>query len=411
MKKNNLNKKFEIKIVTQGCFPDFTAVGELLYELALKLKKDYGIDVTILTTQPGVILKNKLPSTEMVDGVKIRRFSTTKFNKNKLTGKIFNSWIFFFKILIHSLFSKKTDCYIFSTSPPLAPFIGAVLKILKKQKYIYKVDDIYPEIAWKLGYIKKNGSAHAIWNYLTHIAYKYADKVIVLSEDMEKEIIKQFPVLKEKNIKIIPHWADEEKIKPVLSSENYMVDKLNLRNKFIVEYSGNIGRVHEFKTFINAAEKLREEKDIVFLFIGDGGKKPEVENMVNQKNLDNVIFLPYRTRSELSYSLSIGHVHLVSLGHGFESLSAPSKLYGILAVSKPYIYLGNYNYLSKLIKEYHCGYDIRTGDHDNLVNVIKELKNSIETLEKMGENSRKLFEEEFTLKKNCKKYYETIVAT
>ncbi len=403
-----MGKNLKLKIITQGFYPDITATGELLYELACKLKTKYSIDISVLTAQPGFVIREKLPDRECINGIDIHRVLTTGFDKNSLMGKVFNSWIFFIKALIYSFFSAKADHYLIPTSPPLAPLIGAVLRIFKNREYSYLMHDVYPEIAWRLGYIKKDGLICRIWYYLTGISLKYAHRIIVLSQDMKAGISRQFPDLESDRIVIIHNWADEEVIKPVSFKDNYMPDKFNLRNKFIVEYSGNTGRVHEFKTFIQAADELKENKDIVFLFIGDGGKKQEIESLVRKYNLDNVMFLPYQNRSDLSYSLSMANVHLLSLEEGYEQLSAPSKLYGILAVGKPFIYAGNDNYISALVRKYQCGYDIKKGEYKKLSEIIKELRSSPEKQYQMGKNSRKLFEEAFTLEKISSMYYKTI---
>ncbi len=398
----------KLKIITQGFYPDITATGELLYELARKLADKYAMEISVLTAQPGFVLKKNLPACENIHGIKVHRVFTSRFDKNSFVGKVLNSWIFFITAFFYSLFSKKPDYYLIPTSPPLAPLIGTVLKLLKGQKYIYLMHDIYPEIAWKLGYIKKKGIICRIWNKLTRLSLEYADKIVFLSEDMKDKTKKLFPELKELQLVIIPNWADESVIKPVNLEENYMLDKFNLRNKFIVEYSGNIGRVHEFRTFIQAANELKDDLSIIFLFIGDGGKKQELQGLVSEYRLDNVLFLPYQNRFELAYSLGMGNVHLLSLEEGYEHLSAPSKLYGILASGKPFVYAGNDNYISRLAQDSGCGYSIKKGEFEKLAKILKELKSFPEKQEQMGKNSREVFEKAFNLEKISNQYYEIL---
>ena len=96
---------------------------------------------------------------------------------------------------------------------------------------------------------------------------------------------------------------------------NYLKKKWGLERKFVVLYSGNIGYLHEFDTIILAAEDIQNKgyKDIIFVFIGEGIKKEYIENMVEEKGLNNILFFPYQPREMLTYSLGIADVSLVRL--------------------------------------------------------------------------------------------------
>ncbi|HSA07525.1 MAG TPA: glycosyltransferase family 4 protein [Candidatus Gastranaerophilales bacterium] len=401
--------KTKLNVISQVYYPDIAATGELLHELLSSLSQKYNYEITVLTAQPNFAVKNKRPAKEIIDGIKIKRLFTTGFNKNSFIGKVLNSWLFFFNALINSLFLSKADYCLIVTFPPLAPLIGTINRFLRNQKYIYLMHDVYPEIAWKLGYIKKDGIICKIWHYLTGISLKYANKIIVLSEDMKTGVLKRFPDIKNKEIAIMHNWANEELLKVIPKQNNHLIDKFGLKDKFIVEYSGNIGRIHEFNTIIEAARLLQEEKDILFLFIGEGGKKTEVEKLVKKHQLQNFKFLPFQKKEILEYSLGLGDVHLITLDAGYEELSAPSKLYGILAAAKPVIFVGSAEiYITGLIENANCGKNIKKGDYEALKNLILELKSSREKLLEMSFSSRKLFEENFTFSIICKKYHELL---
>ena len=407
-----MDKNKHIKIITQVFYPDVVATGELLYDLAVKLKNKYGINVSVLTAQPNFTVKEKQKKHEEINGIKIERVSTTSFDKNSYLGKVLNSWIYCMKVFFSCLFSRKTDLYLIVTSPPLAPLIGAFMKIFKGQNYIYLMYDVYPEIAWKLGYIKKDGIICKIWQFLTDFSLIHAQKIIVLSDNMKNGILKRFSGVKEEKIIVIHNWANEEIVQVINYEENYLIEQLNLKDKFIVEYSGNIGRVHEFNTMLETAKLLENQEDVLFLIIGDGGLKTKVKTLADEYNLKNILFLPFQERTKLSYSLALASLHLLSVNEGYEELVAPSKLYGILASGKPAIFVGKKDYyITNMLVANNCGVNVEIGESEKLKNVILEFKNNPEKRKEFSTNSRKLFEKNYTLDIISEQYNEIFNAS
>lgn len=400
-------KKIKIGILSQSFYPDIVATGELLYELAVKLARMDNILVNVITAQPSFVKKERLKKEEVCNGVKIKRLNISCFNKNELTGKILNSGSFFFNALFTIIFARKVDWLLIPTSPPLLPLVGTYAKFLRGQKYIYLMHDAYPEIAARLDYIKKNGFIYKVWDILSRISLKYADRIIVLSDDMKEGLLNWVKDLDEKRISVIHNWANEETVKIIPREENHFLDKFGIRDKFIVEYSGNMGRIHEFDTLLHAAKALKDQEDILFLFIGEGGKKPAIKKVVEDDELTNVSILPYQERDNLAYSLGMGDIHILTLQEGYRYLAAPSKLYGILAAGKPIIFIGEKKcYISKILENKECGYHVDIDDFEALKNLIIQLKNDKHAMVKLGNNSRKLFEDKYTLDKIANLYIE-----
>jgi len=404
-----VREKIKVKILSQSFYPDIVATGELLFELAQKLVNDHNIDVSVATAQPSFVKKERQPIRETIKGIKIKRLEIFTFDKNKFIGKVLNSWSFFFHIMIYITMSKKADWLLIPTSPPLLPLIGTYAKLLKKQKYIYLMHDVYPEIAARLGYIKQGGIIYKIWDFLSKVSLKHADKIIVLSDNMKEGLIDWVKDIDQDKISIIHNWANEETIKVIPKEKNHFIKQYGLEDKFVIEYSGNIGRIHEFSTIIESAREFKDHKDIVFLFIGHGGQKPQIEKLVDKYELNNVRFLPYQDRQDLAYSLGMADIHVVSLLDGYRFFAAPSKLYGILASGKPVLFVGNSKcYIVDLIEKNKCGFHIHIGDYESLRDKITILKDSKEKCFELGYNSRKIFEGNYTLEKISNIYAEIL---
>jgi len=142
----------------------------------------------------------------------------------------------------------------------------------------------------------------------------------------------------------------------VLPGANALRREWGLDGRFVVGYSGNLGRAHEFATFFGAAERLCGRQDVVFLFIAAGAQREQVDEEVGRRGLGNVLFKPYQPWERLHESLSAADVHLVSLNAALEGLIVPSKFYGIAAAGRPTLFVGNTDgEIARLLREGDCG--------------------------------------------------------
>jgi glycosyltransferase involved in cell wall biosynthesis len=152
-------------------------------------------------------------------------------------------------------------------------------------------------------------------------------------------------------------------------------------------YSGNMGQAHDLATLIEAARRLRERRDLRFLFIGEGVKRHLVEAAARE--LPNISLAPYQFRTLLSQSLSAGDVHLVSLSAGLAGLSEPSKLYGIMAAGRPTVFVGPAeSEAACTIRRERAGFAISAGDVSGLVTSLLELAQNPELRREMGSAAR-----------------------
>lgn len=193
------------------------------------------------------------------------------------------------------------------------------------------------------------------------------------------------------------------------SEENPLRREWGLEGKFVVGYSGNLGRAHEFETIIDAAEKLNNDKEIVFLFVGSGAQVELVKQEGRIRKLGNLMFKPYQPREMLNQSLGLPDVHLVVLRPEMEGLIVPSKFYGIAAAGKPTLFIGNTKgEIAEIIKKHDAGLSIVPGDSDTLATSIRLLRKDPDKLGKMGTNARKAYDAEFDMDMSLEKWEETL---
>ncbi|MCX5889627.1 MAG: glycosyltransferase family 4 protein [Deltaproteobacteria bacterium] len=165
---------------------------------------------------------------------------------------------------------------------------------------------------------------------------------------------------------------------------------------FVVMYSGNMGVGHRFESILEAARRLRHDRKIILVFIGDGAKKSQIEAFRQHYALERFMLLPYQPKERLRETLAAGDVHLISLDARVQGLIVPSKLAGILAVGRPVIFVGEANSsVAAAILKGSCGFVVPEGAPERLKEMISALASDPELRRKMGKKARRLFEREY----------------
>jgi len=173
-------------------------------------------------------------------------------------------------------------------------------------------------------------------------------------------------------VRVIPNWADGDGIRPIPPETNAFRREHGLEGKRVVLYSGNMGRAHELDTVLAAARQLRDRSELVFLFIGDGARRAQVEAAARE--LPSIRLLPYQPRARLAESLSSGDVHLITQDAGTVGLIEPSKLYGVMAAGRPAVFIGpSATEAARTIIAEHMGEVVENGDVDAAVAAIVKL--------------------------------------
>jgi colanic acid biosynthesis glycosyl transferase WcaI len=165
-------------------------------------------------------------------------------------------------------------------------------------------------------------------------------------------------------VHVIPNWVDDAEISPLPPSDNPLRRQWELEDKFVVGYSGNLGRPHEFNTILAASILLKDHPRIIFLCIGGGHSFDSLARSVEKFGLRRLFrFFPYQNQSLLKYSLGVADVHWISLKPQLEGLILPSKFYGIAAAGRPIIAItAKDGEIAELIEQHACGIIIAPGD-------------------------------------------------
>jgi glycosyltransferase involved in cell wall biosynthesis len=378
-------------------WPDHSATSQILSQLAFHLAES-GRHIHVITSQqiydnPGA----RLAAQETLHRVTIHRISGTHFGRSALLSRGIDYLSFYWgawRMLMAML--ERDDTLVAMTDPPLLSIPGSYAVRRKGAHLVNWLQDIYPEIAVELDVPLIKGLLNRLLRHARNVSLRSADVNVVLGERMA-EAVARLGVPSDR-IRIVPNWSDDERITPINPGRNPLRAKWHLEGKFVVGYSGNLGRAHEFETLLAASQQLKNDPRIVFLVIGSGHRNAELARRVNSCGLaDNYLFMPYQVDDVLKYSLSVPDVHWISLRAKLEGLIVPSKIYGIAAAGRPIVAITAKNgEIAQLVSTYNCGIVVEPGNSDALAKAIARLSNNAEETASMGRRARAMLEARFT---------------
>ena len=389
------NTPVKIVFINRFFSPDHSATSQLLTDLTFHLAS-CGHDIVVITSRQRYDEPTaELPAMEIVQDVRVERIWTTRFGRGSLFGRAFDYITFYISTgwrLLTSL--KPGDIVVAKTDPPLLSVLVSSIVYLRRAKQINWIQDLFPEVALALKVRGINRWTFGLLRRLRNVSLKTAKMNIVLSSGMANCLHEE--KIHQDRIRIVHNWADGETLS--LDGENGgdFRKAWDLDEKFVVGYSGNFGRVHEFTTILEAAKLLINQERVVFLFIGGGAQWEWVKSEKEIHKLNNVLLKPYQPRNLLGKSLSAADVHMVSLQPEVEGYVVPSKFYGVAAVGRPVIYIGNANgEIGQILTEARCGIVVVPGEGKTLADTIMELANDGDKRKTMGKNAQMIFKKRY----------------
>jgi colanic acid biosynthesis glycosyl transferase WcaI len=385
--------------------PDHSATSQILSDLAFDLA-GAGREVHLVTSrQIYDDPKAALPEHETIDGVEVHRVASTGFGRTALIGRSID-YVSFYRSVRRCLddLVRPGDIVIAKTDPPLVSVVAGPVVRRNGARLVNWLQDIYPETAVELGVPFMRGPVAASLAALRNATLREAAATVVVGDLMARKV--EALGAPAGRIHVIANWCNDEDIRRVAPADNPLRQEWNLADKFVLGYSGNLGRAHEFATVLAAAERLRGEPRVAFLMIGGGKRFAELSAAAQARGLAGAFrFLPYQARTLLSYSLGAADVHWVSLDPRLEGLMVPSKFYGIAAAAKPIVVIGDPNgELAQLVQRNDCGFAIAPGDSETLTATLRQLLKTPQTVSEMGARARHMLDAHFTRKQGLARW-------
>jgi colanic acid biosynthesis glycosyl transferase WcaI len=379
-----------IIFVNRYFFPDQSATSRMLTDLAFRLAEK-GLCVAVVTSRQ--LYENPraaLPPHEVANGVSIHRVSTAVRGRARLAGRALDYLSFHVAAGLALLkLLRRGDVVVAKTDPPLVSIVVSHAARLRGAVLVNWLQDLFPEVASVLTPNLIPKSLESQLAAARNRSLRRAAMNVVLGEGMRDRVVSAG--IDPTRVRIVPNWADTNSVVPQPTADSATRQRIGLAGRFVVGYSGNLGRAHEFETLIGAAHLLRSDSRFAFLITGGGAKADAVRTSVQAQGLDSFFFQSYQPAELLSDSLAAADVHFVSLLPALEGLIVPSKLYGIMAAGRPVVFVGDTaSDLARLVREQGCGIAVAVGDSEGLAAQLRALGDDPARLESMGARAREL---------------------
>ena len=397
-------EKMKILFINQTFYPDPVATAQQLTDLSSYLAKEEH-EVWVLTSQRGYTAPHPCYSArEEYKGVKIVRVWPFALGRKYKLFRVVDSICINLAFLVRLLTLPRFDSVVALTSPPLVGFIAQWVCQFKKSRLVSWVMDMNPDEAIAMGWIKENSLVANLFKWCQRVVVRRSERVIVLDRYMQERLMlldSRFRgndkgaigfrrEVQSDQLIVIPPWSHDEDLQAVAHEQNPFRKKHLLEKKFIVMYSGNHSVCHPLDTVLETARLFKDEPQIVFMFIGGGARVKDVADFKLKHDLKNIIQRDYVERSEIKYSLSAADLHLVVMGDNMIGIVHPCKVYGILALGRPFVYIGpEQSHIADLMMEGAVGYSVRHGDVEKMVEVIRRAQEfSQKELEAISQKNR-----------------------
>ena len=385
-----------ILFLTDNFPPEGNAPASRTYEHAREWCKK-GHKITVITSAPnfpeGKVFdgyKNKFLSIEEVEGINVWRVKTYIASNKGFYKRILDFVSFMISSFLFGIFVKKPDVVI-GTSPQFFTVISAwAIAKLKRKPFIFEIRDIWPASITAVGAMQ-DSLIIKLLEKAELFLYEQADLIISVTKSFKLELEKR-GVLPTKII-YVPNGVDLEKIKP-LPKDKSLSNKYNLDNKFVAAYIGTHGLAHSLEHIVEAAEILKNHKDLKIVFAGGGAVKENIKSLVNKKCLKNVVMISSQPKDQMRKLWSLCDVSLVTLKDKelFKTV-IPSKIFESMAMQKPVIISVPKGESTKIVESNNCGVVIPSENAVALSEAILTLKENNALLDELGKNSLKASQE------------------
>lgn len=394
-----------LALVCQHFYPEMVSTGMHMTELARRLRK-HNWNITVYCAQPALEEgEDEVPAEMVHQGIQVRRVPTFGEQRDSTVSRLILALTYLASTIRTLIRDRDTyDGLLVTTNPPFIGLAGYILSKAFGKPYVQLVYDVYPDIAEQLGVIKENGPISAIWERLTRLMLKEAAGTVVIGRDMADLITEKMRRKDHGSIHLIPNWSDETVVEPISRDENPFRQEHDVGDRILVQYAGRHGKTHNLEPLIEAAEKLKTQP-ILFQFIGGGDKKEKLKRMAAQRELENVMFLPYQPMEELDTVLAAADLSVVCLESRFTGMSVPSKTYGIMASGTPILgFLDQNSEVGRTVQENDCGLVLEDPTGAEVAQCLRNLVDDIKYLQDMGGRGRQAFEDQYTLAVAAKQY-------
>ena len=381
-------------IITNHFYPESFRINDIAFDRVLR-----GDEVTVLTGIPDYpeghyhkgysLFKRRV---EWVNGVKVVHVPLIpRGNGNKIRMMLnYASSVFFFFFYgwYQALAHKYDAVFVHDTSPAFISLPAITVSKVQKIPLYHWILDMWPESLTAGGI--QGGKIYTYILKMMKRIYKRDTEILITSRGF-KSLLMERGVPEEK-ITYLPNWNDD-----AISAVDESVLP-PLPDGFIIMFAGNLGFAQNMEKLLAAANEMKNEKDIHWVFVGDGRKKPWMDEYVKENHLEETVHLLGRYPIEtMGAFFKKADVMLVALNDVLVfNMTLPAKVQAYMAAGKP-ILASLCGEGAEIIRDANCGWSVPSNDYKALAAMASKIaKMNKKELADLGQNARSYYEQNFT---------------
>lgn len=377
--------------------PEHAPAGVIVSELAEDLAKA-GHRVTVITGFPSHPGGNLYPgwkacrrqAEDTPQGFRVVRCRHSFHRRDRLIWKLWYYITFAIGSFLGGLREGKADAIVILSTPIFGGLTAVLLAKCKGAKSLYWIYDVHPEASRNAGFLREGSWIYRIFRAIDIFVCNRVTLVATLSEPMRKLLLARG--LAAEKVILLSLWVDPQKITPGDRDNPWRREHGIGLDKFVVLCAGTIGYISGAEIIIDAAERLSDRKDILFLVVGDGPIKESLIAKSRQYGLENIQFLPFQPAEVLSEVQATADVGLVTLLPTTGESSVPSKMHGYTAAARPVIAsVADDTPTAEMVREGRFGTVCPPQDAMALANAICHLADNPGEARQKGTQAREFF--------------------
>jgi glycosyltransferase involved in cell wall biosynthesis len=340
------------------------------------------------------------------ENLEIRNINIGKVEKLSFVKRFFQEYQFG-KKLVEEVKNIQPDVIISANTPIAAQYLISKWAKRNQVKFIFWLQDIISIAAISLLSQKIPVVGNLIGQFLKVFEkgnLRRSDAIVCICDDF-KEILQGWNI--KENVYIIPNWAPIDKI-PSLPKENSWSKQYNLKDQFVVLYSGTMGMKHNPEIITAAASRLKDHHDIQFVVVSEGEGADFIAKEATEKNL-HIRVLPFQDFDQLPKVLASADVLLTVLEKDAGVFSVPSKVWSYYCAARAsFLCVPKNNLSARITLANKAGIVIE--NDQSFSEQILYYKNNVQELHLMGSNARSYAEKNFNINDITNSFVKIIIS-
>lgn len=368
----------KILFLTENFPPETNAAATRVFERAVYWVRD-GHEVTILTSAPNFPegrlfpgYRNRWRQVEIIDGIRVVRVKTFISRNEGIALRTLDFISFMITAFIAGLFEKRPDV-VAATSPQFFAAVGGwMLSVCRWRPFVFELGDLWPASIVAVGAMKPSLALRLV-EKLELFLYRRSAAVAALTRAFRKNLIGRG--IDPGKIRVVRNGVDAGRYGPRARAQD-LAETWRLTDKFVVGYVGTHGMAHGLMNVVAAADRLKDNPDIRFLFAGAGAAREELMADAARRGLQNIVFLPMQPKDRMPDVWSLCNVALIHLKDdpAFSEV-IPSKIFEAMAMGLPLLIAAPTGEATEIVARENAGLVVAAEDPSALADAVVRLNN------------------------------------